>query len=416
MYIITTATDKLSKLKRRVRGIAGGTSAGKTISILQLLIDRAQRDKKPTLTSVVSETMPHLKKGAIRDFLSILIECGYFRDDRWNKTDSIYTFETGSKIEFFSAEESDKVRGPRRDRLFMNEASNIPFETYEQLEIRTKEMIWLDWNPVSEFWWYTEVMPMREVDFMILTYKDNEGLDKAIVDSIESRRGNKNWWRVYGEGLLGEAEGRIYKDWAMIDLPHEARLRRYGLDFGYTNDPTAIVGIYEYNGGYILDEVAYQKGLSNKDIADLFKNQPKALIIADSAEPKSIAELKLYGLNILPAQKGKGSILQGIQFVQDQRISVTKQSTNILKEYRNYLWLTDRVSGKTVNEPQDFLNHSMDALRYGLDTFRRTSGKINYDVGGVKPYYDGVDGQSPKSGLEVEIRRNLSVGGVDFDY
>lgn len=416
MYIITTATDKLSKLKRRVRGIAGGTSAGKTISILQLLIDRAQRDKRPTLTSVVSETMPHLKKGAIRDFLSILIECGYFRDDRWNKTDSIYTFETGSKIEFFSAEESDKVRGPRRDRLFMNEASNIPFETFEQLEIRTKEVIWLDWNPVSEFWWYTEVMPMREVDFMILTYKDNEGLDKAIVDSIESRKGNKNWWRVYGEGLLGEAEGRIYKDWGVIDLPHEARLRRYGLDFGYTNDPTAIVGIYEYNGGYVLDEVAYQKGLSNKDIADLFKNQPKALIIADSAEPKSIAELKLYGLNILPAQKGKGSILQGISFVQDQRISVTKQSTNILKEYRNYLWLTDRVSGKTINEPQDFLNHSMDAIRYGLDTFRKSTGKVNYDVGGVKPYYDGVDGQSPKSGLEVEIRRNLSVGGVDFDY
>jgi phage terminase large subunit len=416
MYIITTATDKLSKLKRRVRGIAGGTSAGKTISILQLLIDRAQRDKRPTLTSVVSETMPHLKKGAIRDFLSILIECGYFRDDRWNKTDSIYTFETGSKIEFFSAEESDKVRGPRRDRLFMNEASNIPFETFEQLEIRTKEVIWLDWNPVSEFWWYTEVMPMREVDFMILTYKDNEGLDKAIVDSIESRKGNKNWWRVYGEGLLGEAEGRIYKDWAMVDLPHEARLRRYGLDFGYTNDPTAIVGIYEYNGGYVLDEVAYQKGLSNKDIADLFKNQPKALIIADSAEPKSIAELKLYGLNILPAQKGKGSILQGISFVQDQRISVTKQSTNILKEYRNYLWLTDRVSGKTINEPQDFLNHSMDAIRYGLDTFRKSTGKVNYDVGGVKPYYDGVDGQSPKSGLEVEIRRNMSVGGVDFDY
>lgn len=416
MYIITTATDKLSKLKRRVRGIAGGTSAGKTISILQLLIDRAQRDKRPTLTSVVSETMPHLKKGAIRDFLSILIECGYFRDDRWNKTDSIYTFETGSKIEFFSAEESDKVRGPRRDRLFMNEASNIPFETFEQLEIRTKEVIWLDWNPVSEFWWYTEVMPMREVDFMILTYKDNEGLDKAIVDSIESRKGNKNWWRVYGEGLLGEAEGRIYKDWAMIDLPHEARLRRYGLDFGYTNDPTAIVGIYEYNGGYVLDEVAYQKGLSNKDIADLFKNQPKALIIADSAEPKSIAELKLYGLNILPAQKGKGSISQGIDHVQSQRISVTKQSTNILKEYRNYLWETDRISGKSTGDPQEFLNHSMDAIRYGMDSFRKTSGKVNYDVGGVKPYYDGVDGHAPQGGLEVEIRRNLSVGGVDFDY
>ena len=416
MYIITTATDKLSKLKRRVRGIAGGTSAGKTISILQLLIDRAQRDKRPTLTSVVSETMPHLKKGAIRDFLSILIECGYFRDDRWNKTDSIYTFETGSKIEFFSAEESDKVRGPRRDRLFMNEASNIPFETFEQLEIRTKEVIWLDWNPVSEFWWYTEVMPMREVDFMILTYKDNEGLDKAIVDSIESRKGNKNWWRVYGEGLLGEAEGRIYKDWAMIDLPHEARLRRYGLDFGYTNDETAIVGIYEYNGGYIWDEVAYQKGLSNKDIADLFKNQPKALIIADSAEPKSIAEIKSYGLTILPAQKGKGSVLQGIQWVQDQRISVTKPSTNILKEYRNYLWMTDRLSGKTINEPQGFLDHAMSAGRYGMDSFRKTSGKMNYDVGGVKPYYDGVDGQAPKAGLEVEIRRNLSVGGVDFDY
>ena len=291
---------------------------------------------------------------------------GYFKDDRWNKTDYTYTFETGSKLEFFSADQPGKVRGPRRDVLFINEANNISYETYTQLEVRTKNIIWLDWNPVSDFWWYTEAMNKDNTDFLVLTYKDNEALDPSIVRAIESRKDNKNWWKVYGEGLLGEAEGRIYKDWQIIDeVPHEARLERYGLDFGYSNDPTAITSIYYFNGGYILDEIIYQKGLSNKQIADVLNNNPKALVVADSAEPKSIDEILSYGVMIQASTKGQGSLLQGITYVQSQRISVTKRSINLLKEYRNYLWQTDK-DGKIINEPEVIFNHAMDSLRYGM--------------------------------------------------
>lgn len=391
MYIQTTATKKLQGLNKRIRGISGGTSASKTISILLILIHYAQTHKNERI-SVVSESFPHLKRGAIRDFLSIMQEHNYFKDVLWNKTDSIYTFETGSIVEFFSADQPGKVRGPRRDVLFINEANNVSYETYTQLEVRTKSIIWLDWNPVSEFWWYEEVMPKQDVDFLILTYKDNEALDPRLVAAIEVRKANKNWWKVYGLGELGEAEGRIYKGWRidLDEIPYEADLRRYGLDFGYTNDPTALVAIYYYNGGYILDEVAYNYGLSNKDISDILINNPPAMVVADAAEPKSIDEIRKYGVNILPAQKGQGSVLQGVQNVQQQRISITKRSVNIIKEYRNYLWTTDK-DGKIINEPQAFLNHAMDAIRYGMDSFRPIAPILqDTDPGGVLPYLPGV--------------------------
>jgi phage terminase large subunit len=367
MYKKTTAFKKLNELTKRIRGVAGGTSASKTVSIIIWLIAYAQTHKNERI-SIVYESFPHLKRGAIRDYVSIMQEHNYWKDESWNKTDYIYVFETGSFIEFFSADQPGKVRGPRRDVLFVNEANNISYETYTQLEIRTKKLIWLDWNPVSEFWWYEEVLGKQDVDFLTLTYRDNEALDPMIVKAIEARKGNKNWWAVYGEGQLGVSEGRIFTDWAIIDeIPHEARLERYGLDFGYSNDPTAIVAIYKYNGGFILDEIAFLKGLTNKQIADYFTNQPKALVIADSAEPKSIDEIQLFGVSILPSQKGQGSVLQGIQYVQQQRISVTKRSTNVLKEYRNYLWQTDK-DGKIINEPEVIWNHAMDAIRYGMNS------------------------------------------------
>jgi len=291
-------------------------------------------------------------------------------DARWNKTNSTYEFETGSKIEFFSADQPGKVRGPRRDVLFLNEANNVSYEIYTQLEVRTKKIIWLDWNPVSEFWWYTEVEPKEDVDFIILTYKDNEALEDSIVESIEKRKANKNWWLVYGLGQLGEAEGRIYKDWAVInDIPHEARLERYGLDFGYSNDPSGMVAVHYYNGGYILDEILYQKGMLNKQIADTILNHPPALVMADSAEPKSIDEIRLYGVNIQGSQKGQGSVLQGIQFVQAQRTSVTKRSVNLLKEYRNYLWDVDK-DGRIINVPEPGWDHLLDATRYAIESLR----------------------------------------------
>lgn len=367
MFYQTTATTKVIKMSKRIRCCPGGTSASKTISILLYLIAKAQSDKSKTLTSVISESIPHLKRGAIRDFKNIMQEHKYWVDSRWNSTDSIYTFETGSQIEFFSADNADKLRGGRRDRLFINEANNVDFDAFEQLEVRTKEFIFLDWNPTNEFWYYTEIKGKRDdVEELTLTYLDNEALSKEIRDSIEQRKNRAGWWKVYGLGQLGEVEGRIYTDWAIIDeIPHEAKLERYGLDFGYTNDPTAITAVYYYNGGYILDEIVYQKGLSNKEIADILKNKSKALVIADSAEPKSIDEIKSFGINIIPTVKGKDSVRHGIQTLQEQRISITKQSINGIKEYRNYLWQIDK-SGRIINEPECGNDHFLDAARYGI--------------------------------------------------
>lgn len=367
-YQNTTAVQKILSLKKRVKIIQGGSSAGKTIAILLILIDKAQT-QSGKLISIVSESFPHLKKGAIRDFLNIMEAHGYFKEDSWNRTDCIYTFETGTKIEFFSVDSPDKVRGPRRDILFINEANNIPYEAYTQLAIRTNEEIFIDYNPVIEFWAHLELKDKPNTDFLIITYKDNEGLPKPIVEELESRQNRKSWWTVYGLGQLGEVEGKIYKDWEIIDaIPHQARLERYGLDFGYSNDPTAIVAIYYYNGGYIVDEIVYRKGMLNKQIADAILNTEKeTIVVADSAEPKSIDEIKLYGINIFPAVKGPGSITSGIQFVQAQRISVTKRSVNLIAEYRNYLWKTDK-NGRIINEPEGGFDHALDATRYGLSS------------------------------------------------
>ncbi len=368
MFISTTATKKIQKMTKRLRICQGGTSASKTISIILYLIAKAQSDEKPTLTSIVSESFPHLRRGSLRDFLMIMQEHHYFKDSRWNKTSGTYIFETGSIIEFFSVDQPQKVRGARRDRLFINEANNISFDAFEQLEVRTKDFIFIDFNPTHEFWVFTDVLGKRDdVDHITLNYLDNEALDQKIIASIESRKNRKDWWRVYGLGLLGELEGKIYKDWKIIDeIPHEAKLVVRGLDFGYTNDPTAVVDIYYYNGGYILDELTYLFRLSNKQISDLILNDGNnPLVIADSAEPKSIEEIKQHGVNIIAAEKGKDSVCNGIQLVQAQRISVTKRSINIIKEYRNYLWKVDR-NGTVLNIPEHAFSHSMDAIRYGF--------------------------------------------------
>lgn len=370
MYFITTATRKVRALDKRIRAVQGGTSASKTVGILQNLIDFAQSDTTPTLTSVVSDVLPHLKRGARLDFLNIMQEQKYFKDSRWNKTESQYTFETGSVIEFFSADDPNKVRGPRRDRLFINEADRISFDTFEQLEVRTNEFIYLDWNPVSEFWFYTDILGKRDdVEHIVLTYRDNEAIPETIKASIEARKNRPGWWKVYGEGQLGEIEGKIYNGWQLTDgVPPGARLERFGLNFGYTGHPAAIVAIYYWNGAYVLDEIAYGPGLLNRMLADIITTQPKkAIVIADSAEPKSIDEIREYGVSIEPTTKGKDSRRYGISVVQDQDIYVTRRSKNVWREYLNYLWMYDN-NGKMIepNEPEEPFHYSMDAVRYGI--------------------------------------------------
>lgn len=373
-FVDVTATKKIFALRKRLRFVCGGTSASKTISILVWCIDRAlayppANDGETELISVVSESYPHLRLGAITDFENIMRARGYWDDACWNKTISTYTFPTGSKLEFFSTD-SGKAHGPRRDILFVNEGNNIEYKIFDQLRVRTKKIIWMDWNPSNEFYYYTELKDTVDHDFLTLTYKDNEALDPEIVEDIESHKGNRNWWLVYGLGQLGEVEGKIYKGWTIIDeIPHEARLERRGLDFGYSNDPTALVDVYSYNGGYILDEQLYQKGMSNKRIADFIGNLDRVLTVADSAEPKSIDEIKEYGVLVLPANKGQGSVNQGISYLQDQKVSMTKRSVNLIKEYRNYLWKADK-DGNILTVPEGGLDHALDAVRYAMETLR----------------------------------------------
>ena len=362
----TTATKKIFSLKNRIRAISGGTWASKTISILVWIIDYGQTTENKVVT-IVAESVPHLQLGAIRDFKNIMQSNGYWDDERWNESKHIYTFPGESFVEFISFDKFGKAHGPRRDILFINEANNLPWNIVDQLITRTRDVIWMDWNPTNEFWFYSEMQGKRnDIDFITLTYLDNEALEETSKREIEAHKNNKSWWKVYGLGQLGEVEGRIYTNWQSIDeIPHEARLERYGMDFGYSSDPTAIVAVYYWNGAYLLDEILYQKGLSNKQIADTFLNMKQVLVIADSAEPKSIDEIKSFGVNIVPCKKGSDSVRHGIKLVQGQKIFVTRRSINLLKEYRNYLWEMD-INNLPLPVPQELWNHAMDAVRYAF--------------------------------------------------
>src|SRR5258706_870422 len=225
----TSATKKIFGLTKRIRAVAGGTSASKTGSIIGWLIDYCQTGQaRPKLVTVVSESYPHLDKCVIEDFKTIMRDRGYWNDDRWNETKHTYLFETGNRMEFFSVDTYGKAHGPRRDVLFINEANNLHYNIVDQLITRTREIVWLDWNPTEEFWFYTDMFPVRkDIDFITLTYKDNEALDLTTIAEIESHKNNKTWWTVYGLGQLGTLEGRIYKDWEEIDeVPFGASLVR----------------------------------------------------------------------------------------------------------------------------------------------------------------------------------------------
>ncbi len=364
----TTATRKIFGLKNRIRGVAGGTSASKTISILVWIIDYCQsKQNKEKLVHVVSETFPHLEMGSMLDFQNIMKDRGYWNEERWHGTLHTYTFETGNKVRFLSVDTYGKAHGPRRDVLFVNEANNIDYKIVDQLITRTREVVWLDWNPSEEFWFYTEMLTKRkDIDFITLTYKDNEALDKVTIGEIESHKDNKQWWTVYGLGQLGAIESRIYTNWVEIDeVPHEAKRIGRGLDFGYSVDPSGLVDAFKWNGAIILDELFYRKGMTNDVIAQTINNLPdsSALVVADSAEPKSIDEIKLYGINILPAVKGPNSVKTGINFVQQQKIFVTKRSINLWKEYKNYCWKIDK-DGRMLPIPDGGFDHLLDGARY----------------------------------------------------
>lgn len=346
---------------------------GKTFGIIPILIDTAIKNPNKEI-SIVSESIPHLRRGALKDFIKIMKSTNRWREKNFNSTLLKYTFSNGSYIEFFSADSDDKLRGARRNILYVNEANNVMWEAFNQLQIRTSEDVWIDFNPSSEFWANEELAKEEDVDWIILTYKDNEALPQTIVDEIEKAKEKaktskywENWWKVYGLGQLGMLEGVILTDWQIIDkIPKDAELLGYGLDFGYTNDPTALVSVYRYNNQIIVQEEIYERALTNTDIALRFRQldvNKKVIIYADSAEPKSIDEIKSYGYTIKPTEKGKDSINFGLSVLQQEPFLVTKQSTNLIKELRSYCWDTDRT-GKQLNIPAGGNDHAIDALRY----------------------------------------------------
>jgi phage terminase large subunit len=385
MFLRTTSTNKILKLKKRVRIIQGGTSAAKTYGILSVLIARASSIHGLEV-SVVAESIPHLRRGALKDFIKLMKWMNKWHENQFNKSLLTYQFLNGSSFEFFSADDSSKLRGARRDVLYINECNNVTFESYNELAIRTKKAIYLDFNPANEFWVHTELKDEHDSDFLILTYKDNEALDNSIVQQIEKNRLKaetsaywSNWWRVYGLGEIGMLEGVIFSNWKTIDiLPKEANLIGIGLDFGYTNDPTAIIEIYNYNGTRIINELKYQTGMLNSDIANaLPKHVP---VYADSSEPKSIEEIKRYGITIKGVTKGKDSINYGIDVMQRNEYLVTSNSTNLIKELRAYCWDTDK-QGTRLNKPIDTNNHGIDALRYHeMETLGMNSNYGKYHI------------------------------------
>ena len=366
-----------AELRPRYISQRGGTRSGKTYSTLQLLhtlIPKA--DKAGDVTSVVSETLPHLKRGAIQDFEKI-VGHPLAMDAHWNASTCTYTYDNGAKLEYFSADSPQKVHGPARKRLFVNECNHISWETFLQLDVRTTKTVFLDYNPCETFWAIEKVETRPNCITIVTTYLDNLAfLTPAQVQAIEANKDNRQWWEVYGLGKIGHLEGTIY-DFDLVDEMPEGLTEVYGLDFGFTNDPTALVHIAADTGRREawVRQVIYDTHLLNRDIiarmdaAGVSKRGVE--IFADCAEPKSIEDIYQAGYNIKPCDKDapvrSEKLRFQLQWMQGWRLHFTKDSLDLIKEGRNYIWARDK-NGDPLNYPIDDYNHALDALRYGLWT------------------------------------------------
>ena len=360
--------------------IRGGQGASKTISIIELLIQSLCSSTKEA--TILSSELSKMKRTVIRDYKKICKDWGVLENEHdFNKSESKHEYFNGSYLDFLGADVNDVGKGFRRDILYINEADKMDVDTAVQFISRAGLTI-IDYNPDSLFWGDDYI---NENNFITLTFKDNEYLADSEVKSIldykqkgffntslpteniftDGNIKNKYWsnkWRVYGLGLTGNLDGVIFDNWSIIhNVPSDARLIGIGLDFGYTNDPTAIVEVYKYNDKRILNEVAYRTGMLNHDIAKILPKN--TFIYADSAEPKSIEEIRRTGVNILPVTKGADSIIYGIQTMQTQEYLITSKSKNVINEFQKYIWSKDK-NGDTNNKPIDNYNHAIDAIRY----------------------------------------------------
>lgn len=397
----TIAYKKIARMKSRIRIVQGGTSAGKTFSILSLILAYSFKYKNK-LFSITTDSYPNLKRGAIRDFKKILTLSGtapYFRE---NKTEHTFTNTcTGTEIEFFSCDEMGAL-GARRDFLFINEANRINYETFTQLETRTKERIWVDFNPVNEFWVHKDLLGNGEIakkcEFIKLNYLDNDKLDKSIVESIEMRKGDgtSNWWRVFGLGEIGSLEGNVYEGWTSVeDIPEGFILQRYGVDFGFANDPTAVVGVYENDAGEIcLKLEVYELGLLNPELIAKCKQLPEALFICDNARPEIIAEMQRSGLRAIGCDKTPGEKLNGkrynIELVQRRKVYYLAGDRDLEREYLTYAWRKKKGTGEPLNEPVDGNDHAMDAIAYAVRDMEKAPLNLK-DMESVGSYNEPVE-------------------------
>lgn len=375
----TTALNKIEKTLYEptfYKVIQGGMSAGKTFAIITLLVGYCQ-SYADSLVTVVGLSYPHLEAGSIRDFAKIMKEVNIWEDERWNKSAKTYSFANGSVLEFKSIDRMS-ARGPRRDVLFVNEANGINFETFQELAGRTKDLVIIDFNPSSKFWAHDRLVEGLPDDttYIILTYKDNEALSSREIANIESHKPKpgeepSNWWVVYGLGQIGTLEGNVYSGWESADgdkIATAGKLVRYGLDFGFSNDETAMVAVYEMLDGKLgVVEKLYRKGMLGSDYAGVFRKLEidlNVLVVADSARPEIIAEIQKAGFRCIGADKNAGSVLRGIDRVAQRQIVYC--GDNLKREYLSYVWRKKR-SGEILDEPEDGNDHLMDALRYAVD-------------------------------------------------
>jgi len=346
----------------------GGTRSSKTYSLAQLIILKALQEQGKVYT-ICRKTLPALKGTAYKDFFNILEEHNLYNPDKHNKSELTYKLNN-NEIEFISVDMPQKIRGRKRNVLWLNEANEFSFEDWIQLTLRTTENIYLDFNPSDPYSWiYDNVMNREDCTFIKSTYLDNPFLPEETIKEIERLRDlDSNYWKIYGLGDMAQPTETIFRQFEICNnIPTEAQLTAIGMDFGYSNDPTAIVEVFKLNDDLYINELIYSKGLTNQDIAEKLRelNITRQIeIIADSAEPKSIEELYRQGFNIKGAKKGADSINMGIDVLRRFKLHITKNSTNALNEFKYYKWLTDK-NGHIINKPAtNQQDHILDACRY----------------------------------------------------